>query len=118
MKKFIHALMLSAPLVLAGNVAAQADEFIRIASGPSGGSWYPLGAKMAEIFNDIDGLAVSNGPGGGVGNVLDVKAYKVGREFVTIMLLEVPPKSSEALKRKVADVEGVKVKVQETQPWL
>ncbi|WP_425403763.1 TAXI family TRAP transporter solute-binding subunit [Hwanghaeella sp.] len=72
MKKFIQALMLSAPLVLAGNVAAQADEFIRIASGPSGGSWYPLGAKMAEIFSNIEGIAVSNGPGGGVGNVLDV----------------------------------------------
>ncbi|MCP5264837.1 MAG: TAXI family TRAP transporter solute-binding subunit [Burkholderiaceae bacterium] len=52
--------------------SASADTFIRIASGPSGGSWYPLGAKMAEIFGGIKGLAVSNGPGGGVGNVLDV----------------------------------------------
>ena len=72
MKNIVKALLLAAPLVLAGQVAAKADEFVRIASGPSGGSWYPLGAKMAEIFNKIGGLSVSNGPGGGVGNLLDV----------------------------------------------
>ena len=50
-----------------------ADTFVRIVSGPAGGSWYPLGAKMAEIFEkQVPGIAVSNGPGGGVGNVLDV----------------------------------------------
>lgn len=71
MKKFLKIAALAAPLALAGNIAT-ADEFVRIVSGPSGGSWYPLGAKMAEIFGKIDGIAVSNGPGGGVGNVLDV----------------------------------------------
>jgi len=54
-------------------VASAADTFIRIASGPSGGSWYPLGAKMAEIFQkNVSGISTSNGPGGGIGNVLDV----------------------------------------------
>lgn len=48
------------------------DEFVRIVTGASGGSWYPLGAKMAEFIGDIDGLVTSNGPGGGVGNLLDV----------------------------------------------
>ena len=73
MKKLMKILLAAVPLVLAGNVAVKAaDEFVRIASGPSGGSWYPLGAKMAEIFGKIEGLSVSNGPGGGVGNVLDV----------------------------------------------
>lgn len=42
-------------------------------SGPSGGSWYPLGAKMMQVFQEkIDGIATSNGPGGGVGNIKDV----------------------------------------------
>lgn len=72
MKNFMKILLTAVPLVMAGSAAVKADEFVRIASGPSGGSWYPLGAKMAEIFGKIDGLAVSNGPGGGVGNVLDV----------------------------------------------
>jgi TRAP transporter TAXI family solute receptor len=71
MKKFLKVLLAAAPLVLSGNVAIKAEEFVRIASGPSGGSWYPLGAKMAEIFSNIEGIAVSNGPGGGVSNVLD-----------------------------------------------
>jgi len=72
MKNLMKVVLAATPLIMAGNVAVKADEFVRIASGPSGGSWYPLGAKMAEIFGKIDGLSVSNGPGGGVGNVLDV----------------------------------------------
>ncbi|GAB4226023.1 MAG: TAXI family TRAP transporter solute-binding subunit [Methyloligellaceae bacterium] len=72
MRKFLKVALAAAPLLLAGSITAQADTFVRIVSGPSGGSWYPLGAKMAEIFGKIEGLSVSNGPGGGVGNVLDV----------------------------------------------
>lgn len=52
---------------------ASAETFVRIVSGPAGGSWYPLGAKMAEVLQkDVAGIATSNGPGGGVGNVKDV----------------------------------------------
>lgn len=72
MKNLMKVLLTAVPLVMGSQAAVQADEFVRIVSGPSGGSWYPLGAKMAEIFGKIDGLSVSNGPGGGVGNVLDV----------------------------------------------
>jgi len=62
--------LLSAPLM---TTTVSAETFVRIASGPSGGSWYPLGAKMAEIFGKhVPGISTSNGPGGGVGNVLDV----------------------------------------------
>jgi uncharacterized protein len=57
----------------ASSGALAADTFVRIASGPAGGSWYPLGAKMAEIFGkNVAGITTSNGPGGGIGNVLDV----------------------------------------------
>ena len=47
--------------------------FIRVASGPAGGSWYPLGAKLAEEFEgSIPGVAASAGPGAGVVNIRDV----------------------------------------------
>lgn len=47
--------------------------FVRVASGPAGGYWYPLGAKQAEIFQrEIPDVAASSGPGGGVGNIRDV----------------------------------------------
>lgn len=47
--------------------------FVRVASGPAGGYWYPLGAKQAEIFQrEIPGVATSSAPGGGVGNIRDV----------------------------------------------
>jgi len=72
MFKRLKIATLASTLVLGASVAS-ADTFVRIASGPSGGSWYPLGAKMAEIFQkSVEGISVSNGPGGGVGNVLDV----------------------------------------------
>lgn len=64
----------TATVVLAGfSFSAQADQFVRIVSGPSGGSWYPLGAAMSEIINkNLKGVSSSNGPGGGVGNIKDV----------------------------------------------
>lgn len=53
--------------------SAHAQEFVRMVSGPAGGSWYPLGAKLAEIWGkSVEGIATSNGPGGGVSNVQDV----------------------------------------------
>lgn len=59
-------------LGLAASQAA-ADTFVRLVSGPAGGSWYPLSAKIAEVLGkNVDGIATSSGPGGGVGNVKDV----------------------------------------------
>jgi TRAP transporter TAXI family solute receptor len=52
---------------------ASADTFVRMVSGPAGGSWYPLGAKIMQVMQaDIKGIATSNGPGGGVGNIKEV----------------------------------------------
>ncbi len=43
-----------------------------MASGPPGGGWYPLGAKIIEVFDrEIDEVSASNDPGGGVGNIKD-----------------------------------------------
>ena len=39
---------------------ASADTFIRMVSGPSGGSWYPLGAKIMQTFQSkIKGCVAS-----------------------------------------------------------
>ncbi|MEM9028001.1 MAG: TAXI family TRAP transporter solute-binding subunit [Pseudomonadota bacterium] len=59
-------LPLAAPL-------AHADQFVRMVSGPSGGSWYPLGAKIMQVLDEeIDGITTSNTSGGGISNVLSV----------------------------------------------
>lgn len=62
--------------VLAGTLAAQgaqADTFVRMVSGPSGGSWYPLGAKIMQVFDEqIEGISTSNTSGGGISNILAV----------------------------------------------
>jgi len=54
------------------------------------------------------------------GSVLDLKAYKVGREFVTTMLVEVDPKNKPATIKQMAGLggKGVQVAVNESQPWL
>ena len=50
--------------------SAQADQFLRMVSGPSGGSWYPLGAKIMQVIGEeVKGVATSNTSGGGVSNV-------------------------------------------------
>ena len=72
MKRLMKIMVALLPFVLVGTVA-QAETFVRMVSGPSGGSWYPLGAKIMEVLGkEVPGIATSNGPGGGVGNVKDV----------------------------------------------
>ena len=52
---------------------ANADQFVRMVSGPSGGSWYPLGAKvMQTLESNINGISTSNTSGGGISNVMSV----------------------------------------------
>ena len=56
-----------------GAQSASADQFLRMVSGPSGGSWYPLGAKIMQVFDEkIDGITTSNTSGGGISNILSV----------------------------------------------
>ncbi len=53
--------------------AAQAEQkFLRMFSGPEGGSWYPLGSAMMSIVEKNIKISTSNGPGGGVGNCKSV----------------------------------------------
>lgn len=67
-------LTLAAFLMVPSAVAAQ--KFLRMFSGPEGGSWYPLGSAMMSIVEKNLGISSSNGPGGGVGNC---KAVNGGR---------------------------------------
>ncbi|HSH06243.1 MAG TPA: TAXI family TRAP transporter solute-binding subunit [Burkholderiales bacterium] len=72
MKQTLKIGALAVGLAFAAPVAT-ADTFVRMVSGPSGGSWYPLGAKIMQVMQEqIKGVATSNGPGGGVGNVKEV----------------------------------------------
>ncbi len=67
------ALLLWAITVLAAAPATAADTFLRMVSGPAGGNWYPLGAKLMEIVGTrMDGVVTSNAPGSGGANVQDI----------------------------------------------
>ncbi|MCF8043126.1 MAG: TAXI family TRAP transporter solute-binding subunit [Desulfarculaceae bacterium] len=66
----VLSLCLMAPAAMAGK------QFLRMFSGPEGGSWYPLGSAMMGIVEKNLKISSSNGPGGGVGNC---KAVNGGR---------------------------------------
>jgi TRAP transporter TAXI family solute receptor len=70
MKKLaVLALILAVALMVAVPAATAADmKFLRMVSGPEGGSWYPLGSAMMSILEKELGISTRNGPGGGVGN--------------------------------------------------
>ena len=72
MKLIYKAAIASVAAVLLAPVA-QAETFVRMVSGPSGGSWYPLGAKITQVLGEkIDGITTSNTSGGGISNILSV----------------------------------------------
>ena len=69
--KLINRAGLAAAAALIAAPAFAGDTFVRMVSGPSGGSWYPLGAKIMQVMEEnIDGIATSNTSGGGISNVL------------------------------------------------
>jgi len=56
---------------------AQAEKkFLRMVSGPQGGSWYPLGAAMMAIVEKNIDISTSNAPGGGLSNCKSVSTGK------------------------------------------
>ena len=76
MARFPASLLLAGLLagaLAATGPAAAADTFLRMVSGPAGGNWYPLGAKLMEIVGtSLEGVVTSNAPGGGGANVQDI----------------------------------------------
>ncbi|MEM1160625.1 MAG: TAXI family TRAP transporter solute-binding subunit [Pseudomonadota bacterium] len=73
MTAFTRGLTVAAVAVAMTAPLAHSDTFVRMVSGPSGGSWYPLGAKIMQVMEEnIDGIATSNTSGGGISNVLAV----------------------------------------------
>jgi TRAP transporter TAXI family solute receptor len=64
----ISAIILLALLLVVPQAYAK-TRFIRMVSGPEGGSWYPLGVGMMQLVEKgVPNVSTSNGPGGGVGN--------------------------------------------------
>ena len=75
-KGFIVLAMVMVSVFLITSAPQAEQKFLRMFSGPEGGSWYPLGSAMMSIVEKGTGISSSNGPGGGVGNC---KAVNGGR---------------------------------------
>ena len=48
MKRISSVLLVASSLLVTSSVA-YSDQCLRMVSGPSGGSWYPLGAKVMPV---------------------------------------------------------------------
>lgn len=59
-----------------GTNANAGKKFLRMVSGPQGGSWYPLGAAMMAIVEKNIDISTSNAPGGGLSNCKSVGSGK------------------------------------------
>ena len=58
---------------VSSDFAADGRPFVRMVSGPAGGTWYPLGAAIAQTFSEsLPQVLASNGPGGGIENIRDI----------------------------------------------
>jgi uncharacterized protein len=68
------ALALLAVATLSGcELRSEGVTFVRLASGPAGGAWYPLGAKIAQVLGtEIAEVSTSSMPGSGEANLRDV----------------------------------------------
>lgn len=76
-KRFlVVTLALALAMCLAVPAVAAEKKFLRMFSGPEGGSWYPLGSAMMTILDKNLKIPSSNGPGGGVGNCKAVNAAR------------------------------------------
>ncbi|MEO1718827.1 MAG: TAXI family TRAP transporter solute-binding subunit, partial [Pseudomonadota bacterium] len=70
---FLKPIAIAALALPLAATTANADQFVRMVTGPSGGSWYPLGAKIMQVMGEeIDGIATSSTSGGGISNILSV----------------------------------------------
>jgi TRAP transporter TAXI family solute receptor len=62
-------------MVLGAACAAEAADFVNIATGPTGGTYYPVGAAMAAIWTDhIEGVKASAQSTGGTMNNIQLLA--------------------------------------------
>jgi len=85
---------------LAGNTAAA--ERLVFMTGPAGGTWYPLGGAMKQIFEEeIDGLTITLRPGAGLINIKAIEQEKaeiaLGHVISTVDAINGRPPFSEPI---------------------
>jgi TRAP transporter TAXI family solute receptor len=79
MRKTMIVLLAVGAFIISSAAGAGAEwksdkKFLKMFSGPEGGSWYPLGSGIMSLVEaNIKGVSTSNGPGGGVGNLKSVQ---------------------------------------------
>lgn len=85
-------------LLVAGTTYAEKPSGITIVTGVTKGSWFPIGAVVADIFNKA-GARASAEPGGGVGNIYAVSMGKAELGITTSNLPALAKEGSAPFKK-------------------
>lgn len=103
MKQVGSAMVLAAIILATAGAAGAALKDVTIVTGPSGGSFYPVGAMLGEIFNK-NGIRAGVQPGGGVSNIISVQMKKADVGMTMAFSLGDAYKGVDPFKTKMEDV--------------
>jgi len=110
MKKLIKTMALLSMIVMvllfvSGTTHAGKPSGITIVTGVTKGTWYPIGAVVADIFNKA-GAKASAEPGGGVGNIYSVSMKKAELGITTTNLPALAKEGKAPFKKPAAGFLG------------
>lgn len=95
-------------LALAGGPVQAQPQSITMATGGTGGSWYPIGAGFAKIFND-NGVLANSEPGGAISNIINVANGQFEIGFSMAALLGMAAQGEEPFPEPVDSVRALAV---------
>ena len=84
------------------------EEYITIAGGSVGGSWFPVASAIAELLNKELGESITSAkPGGGVSNPIMVSQGKVSAGFSYSSFLVVAKNAEDPYKEKLTNLRSI-----------
>jgi len=105
------ALALAVGGLAVSSAVADADEKpqqLTLQSGVSGGTWFPIGAGIVEIFS-AEGVRANAEPGGAASNLVSLNQGRIELGFTMSILPELARRAAEPFPHEIEDTRGIAV---------
>ncbi|MFC1798458.1 TAXI family TRAP transporter solute-binding subunit [Thermodesulfobacteriota bacterium] len=112
-KHSLLVLILSIVLIFSFNTSATAAEAISVYSGSAGGSWYPIGAGIANVLSK-NGLKASVELGGGISNIIALSQKKGDTGFTNGFVPAMAANGEKPFSSKITNLKGLAVLMDNT----
>lgn len=108
--QLVLAMAAGAALALSGGPghAQEAPDQLTLRSGVSGGTWFPIGAGITEIFRE-QGVQANTEPGGAASNIISVERGEAELGFTMTILPELARQGAEPFPEEVGGTRGIAV---------